>query len=163
MKQTPEALRSRIYKLAESRIEAARAKMPCSAALFEALAAQRPDSVDYTLLKDLDNRDFIEAVFSLLLGRPLDDATRAAWQDRTDSMPQEQFRTAVLRSVLRSAEYQRRMTPLCRCPLPVAEESGQINVQVAPQQMPDRLMRVYRKLPAPMKKLAKKLAGKEEA
>ena len=106
MKQTPEALRSRIYKLAESRIEAAGAKMPCSAALFEALAAQRPDSVDYTLLKDLDNRDFIEAAFSLLLGRPLDDATRAAWQDRTDSMPQEQFRTAVLRSVLRSPEYQ---------------------------------------------------------
>lgn len=163
MKQTAQALRSRIYRLAEERIEAAEGKMPCSAALFEALAAQRPDAADYALLADLNNADFLEAAFLLLLCRPVDDGTKAAWQPRTESLAPAEFQTAVLRSVLRSAEYQQHQIPLLHCPLPVTDSTPQIQVQVAAAQMPDRLVRVYRKLPAPMKRLAKKIAGKGDA
>ena len=163
MKQSAQELRSRIYRLAAERIEAAQGLMPCSEALFEALAAQRPDAADYALLSGLDNADFLEAVFLLLLCRPLDDSTKSAWQPRTETLAAGEFQTAVLRSVLRSAEYQQHQIPLLHCPLPVTDAAPQISVQVAPQQMPDRLVRLYRKLPAPMKRLAKKIAGKGDA
>lgn len=163
MNEKQTALMHRIYQLADTRMQSAGGTMPCSEALFAALAVQAPDAVDYPALAALENADFLEAAFLLLLTRPVDEGTKNAWQPRIAGLQKEEFQTAVLRSVLRSAEYQQHQIPLLRCPLPVTEATPQISVQVAPQQMPERLVRVYRKLPAPMKKLAKKLAGKGDA
>jgi len=163
MNEKQTVLLSRIYRLADERIRAAGSEMPCSEQLFSALAAVTPGTFDYPLFAGLSNEDFLSAAFLLLLERPLDDGTRAAWQERILTLPAEKFHTMALRSVLRSAEYRQHQVLLVRCPLEITEDAAQINVQIAPQQMPERLVRVYRKLPAPMKKLAKKLAGKGDA
>ena len=66
----------------------------------------------------------------------------------------------MLTTILRSAEYQRNPVPLTGCPLPLMQEDGQ-NLLIAAQAMPERLVRLYQKMPRPVQKLAKKLAGKE--
>lgn len=163
MNENQTVLLSRIYRLADQRIRAAGSEMPCSEELFTALAAVTPGTFDYPLLANLNNGDFLSAAFQLLLERPLDDGTRAAWQDRIASLPAEEFHTAALHSVLCSDEYRQHQVLLLRCPLAITEEAQPVQVQIATSRVPDWLMRVYRRLPAPLKKLAKKLAGKRYA
>ena len=156
-------LLSRIYRLADTRIQAAGSEMPCSEALFRAMAAQTPGIFDYSLVSGLCNEDFLAAAFLGLLERPLDDNTKTAWQDRCREMPAETFQTAALRSVLHSAEYRQHQVKLTGCPLPVTDRGQSVSVQISGQQMPDKLVRMYRRLPRPMQKLAKKIAGKGDA
>lgn len=151
-----------LYAIAERRMTQAGAQMPCSAAVFAVLAQAEPDCVRYPLMRGLNNPDFLEAAFLLLLERPVDPDTKAAWSRQFD-LPQTQFQTAVLRSVLHSPEYAAHIfsRPLIDCPLPLTDANMGVKVQVAAQPMPERLLRMYQKMPKPMKKLAKKIAGKE--
>ena len=151
-----------LYAIAARRMAAAGSEMPCSAAVFTVLSQAEPEQVRYPLLAGLENADFLEAAFLLLLERPVDAETRAAWSRRYD-LPRPQFQTAVLRSVLHSQEYTAHMfsRPLTGCPLPLTDANAGVRVQVAAQPMPERLLRIYRRMPGPMKRLAKKLAGKE--
>jgi len=158
-KQTVGAL----YAIAAQRMAAAGCEMPCSAEVFAVLSQAEPDRVPYPALSGLCNADFLEAAFLLLLERQVDPDTRTAWQKQF-ALPSRQFQTAVLRSVIHSPEYAAHLfaRPLTDCPLPLTDaETAAVRVQVAAQPMPERLLRMYRRMPKPMKKLAKKLAGKE--
>lgn len=156
---TDDALSRKLYHIAAQRMQAAGAEMPCSEDVFAVLTAAAPDAVSYPDIAHLSNADFLEAAYLLLLGRPIDEPSRAAWQGSI-SLPEDDFRCAVLKTILRSAEYQRNRIPLTACPLPLAEDDGQ-NLLISAQAMPERLVRLYQKMPRPMQKLAKKFAGKE--
>lgn len=161
MKQyTDDALARALYRLAAERMQAAEREMPCSEAVFSVLTAAAPDSVSYEAMSGLENADFLEAAYLLLLGRPLDPPTREAWQGNL-ALPQTEFRTLTLKTIVQSAEYAKHRVPLTGCPLSLAEDEPQGNMLIAAQAMPERLVRMYQKLPRPMQKLAKKIAGKE--
>lgn len=156
---TDDALARELYRLAAERMHAADCEMPCSEDVFAVLTAAAPDGIPYAALAHLENADFLEAAYLLLLERPLDEAARKSWQEQL-SLPAEDFRTRVLTTVLRSAEYQHHRVPLYGCPLPLAEDQGQ-NLLISAQALPERLVRMYQRMPRPMQKLAKKIAGKE--
>ena len=156
---TDDALARAVYGIAAERMQQAGAEMPCSENVFAILNAAQPDAVRYDEIAALGNADFLEAAYYLLLRRPLDAPSRADWQGKL-AQPEPQFQTLVLKTILHSAEYQQHRVPLTGCPLPLAEESGQ-NLMIAAQAMPERLVRLYQKMPRPVQKLAKKLAGKE--
>ena len=156
---TDEALARAVYGIAAERMAQAGAEMPCSENVFAVLTAAKPDAVQYKEIAALSNADFLEAAYYLLLRRPLDAPSRTDWQSKL-SLPETAFHTLVLKTVLHSAEYQLHRIPLTGCPLPLAEENGQ-NLIIAAQAMPERLVKMYQKMPRPMQKLAKKLAGKE--
>lgn len=156
---TDDALARALYRLAAERMQAAGCEMPCSEAVFSVLTAASPEGVSYAALEQLENADFLDAAYLLLLERPIDAPARKAWQEQL-SLPAPEFRTRVLTTILRSAEYQQHRIPLTGCPLPLAEDQGQ-NLLISAQALPERLVRMYQKMPRPMQQLAKKIAGKE--
>lgn len=149
------ALALKIYRTAQRNAETAGEKMPCSEALFAALDAMEPGVCDYGVLRGLENSDFLEAAFLTLLRRPADETARTNWMTRAE-LPPEEFQTQLLRSVLRSEEYTHSGVTLIHCPLPLNEDAPH-TVRVAAY--PERLLAIYRKMPAPLKTIAKKIAG----
>lgn len=157
---TDDALARAIYRTAAGRMQAAGREMPCSEAAFSVLTAASPEGVRYQDMAELNNADFLETAFLLLLGRPLDDTTRKAWQGNL-ALPETDFRILTLKTIVQSGEYANRRTPLTGCPFPLAEDEPQGNLLISAAAMPERLVKMYQALPRPMQKLAKKIAGKE--
>ncbi|MBR3446630.1 MAG: hypothetical protein IKH27_02340 [Oscillospiraceae bacterium] len=156
---TDDALARTIYRIAAERIQNAGGKMPCTEAVFSAVTAAAPDKVSYRQLAGLDNADFLEAAYLLLLGRPLDDPSRESWKGSLTLPPQE-LQTLVLKTIMQSGEYKSNRIPLTDCPLQITDGTQQ-NLLISAQAMPQRLVRMYQKMPRFMQKLAKKAAGKE--
>ena len=157
---TTDELARALYRIAGERMQAAGRKMPCSEDAFSVLTAASPEGVRYQDMAGLSNADFLETAFLLLLGRPLDDTTRKAWRGNL-ALPESEFRALTLRTIVRSAEYAKHRTPLYGCPFPLAEDEPQGNLLISAAAMPERLVKMYQKMPRPMQKLAKKIAGKE--
>lgn len=150
----------KMFRLAETRMQAAEREMPCSEAVFLVMTGAQPDAVSYRDIESLGNADFLEASYLLLLGRPLDEQAKVVWQESI-ALPKTEFHTAVLKTIIQSSEYQTQRMPLTDCPLQLADEEKQQNVLVSAQVLPDRLVRMYQAMPRFMQKLAKKIAGKE--
>ncbi|MBP0966287.1 MAG: hypothetical protein J5722_01520 [Oscillospiraceae bacterium] len=156
---TDDAFARSIYRIAAERMQTAGAKMPCSETVFSVMTAAAPDKVSYRQFAGLDNPDFLEAAYLLLLGRPLDDPSRESWQTSL-VLPQDEFRTLVLKTIIQSGEYKNNRIPLTECPLTLVDGDQQ-NLLISAQALPQRLVRIYQKMPRFMQKLAKKAAGKE--
>ncbi|MBR5723253.1 MAG: hypothetical protein IKX57_06440 [Oscillospiraceae bacterium] len=156
---TDDALARTIYQLAAQRMQAAGQQMPCSEAVFSVMTGAAPDGVSYRQIGHLENADFLEAAYMLLLGRPLDEPSRKTWQSSL-SLPKQALQTLVLKTIMQSGEYQKSRIPLTDCPFPLFE-GEQKNLLISSQALPERLVRMYQKMPRFMQKLAKKAAGKE--
>ena len=157
---TDDVLARRLYGIAAERMQAVQRDMPCSEAVFSVLTAAAPDAVSYPAMETLCNPDFLDAAYLLLLGRPVDEPSKDAWNAQL-SMPEKEFQTVVLQTIVRSSEYQKHRIPLKGCPLVLAEDEPQQNLLISSQAMPERLVRIYQKMPRFMQKCAKKIAGKE--
>ena len=157
---TDDELARKLYGIASERMHAANRQMPCSEAVFSVLTAAKPDAVSYPAMAKLGNADFVEAAYLLLLGRPIDEPSRATWQAQF-AQPEQEFRTTVLKTIIQSGEYQKHRIPLTGCPLSLSEDEPDQNLLISAQAMPERLVRIYQKMPRFLQKLAKKIAGKE--
>ena len=129
MKYTDDKLARRLYGLAAERMQAAGRQMPCSEAVFSVLTAAAPDAVSYPAMAALNNPDFLEAAYLLLLGRPVDAPSLDVWKAQF-SQPEQEFRTSVLKTIITSAEYQKHRIPLRGCPLMLAEDEPQQNLLI---------------------------------
>ena len=158
---TDDALACAIYQLANGRMQAAGQKMPCSEAVFSVMTNARPDYVSYQDIAHLGNADFMEAAYLLLLRRPLDEPTAKSCQENMH-LPAREFQAMVLKNILDSDEYRKRNIPLTECPF-VFTEPKPMPVLLTWEQpvIPQRLIRMYQKMPRFLQKLAKKIAGKE--
>ena len=156
---TDDALARTIYRIAAERMQTAGAQMPCSEEVFSVMTNAAPDTVSYRQFGHLDNADFLEAAYMLLLGRLLDEPSRQSWQSSL-TLPKDAFQTLVLKTIMQSGEYRDKRIPLTDCPLRLVEGDQQ-NLLISAQAMPQRLVRIYQKMPRFMQKLAKKAAGKE--
>lgn len=157
---TQDTLLRAVYRIADSRLQAAGEASLCTENVFCALAASAPDKVSYTQLAEFSNEDFLQAVYLTLLGRPVDTGALHRWRQHLQE-PKEVFRSALLHSVLASPEYRSRSVLLTDCPLPVASAVPQLTVAASVQGLPPRLIRLYRMLPPFLQRLAKRIAGKE--
>lgn len=155
-----DALARKLYGIAAERMQAAQRDMPCSDAVFSVLTAAAPDAVSYPAIAQLGNADFLDAAYLLLLDRPIDAPALALWQPQFELSTQD-FQTAVLKTIIRSSEYQKHRIPLIGCPFTLADDEPQQNLLVSAQTLPPRLVRIYQRMPRFLQKLAKKIAGKE--
>lgn len=157
---TDDALARTLYRLAAERMQNAGQEMPCSEEVFSVLTNAQPGAVSYRQIAHLNNADFLEAAYLMLLGRPLDDPSRESWKGSL-VLPQQEFQIAVLKTILQSGEYRNNRIPLTDCPLHLSDGEVDQNLLISAQAMPQRLVRIYQKMPRFMQKLAKKIAGKE--
>lgn len=149
-----------IFSAADARLREAGEASLCSRAVFCVLAAASPDTISYPLFDGLSNEDFLQSVYLTMLHRPIDDAAKTVWASRLHE-PQWRFRTALLNTVLASKEYRNHPIPLTDCPLPLDVHAPQLTVYVASQGLPQRLVRIYQRLPRSLQRVAKRIAGKE--
>ena len=125
------------------------------------LAECPPDRADaLPLCSETDRVQFLHKAYYLLLRRPIDAGTLRTLSAQTE-MPDDDFRRNVFNSIKGSEEF-----ALSRCILqndPYADNTpyagASIHSRAASITLPERLLRLYRKMPAPMKKAAKKLLG----
>ncbi len=153
------ALLRSVYGIAAQNMQAAGKEMPCAEEMFLTLSMVDPEGTSYRQLEHLNNAEFLEAAYMLLLGRPIDPGAKAARQSQLD-MEQTAFRTMLLKAILHSEEYRMHGIPLRDCPLPIAENGLAVTVNVSGPAVPERVMRLYHAMPQPLKKIAKKIAGR---
>lgn len=158
---TDDALARALYRLAAGRMQTAGAEMPCSEDVFAVQTTAAPDSVPYAAIAAFGNADFLASAYLLLLGRPIDPPALRAWEPQL-ALSAEDFQARVLKTILRSAEYRQMPAPpaLTDCPLPL-DDAPEQKMPLTAQTMPKWLTAVYRKMPRPVQRLAKKLAGRE--
>ena len=158
MQKQTEQLARAIYRTAAENMYAAGRKMPCTEDVFAVLTDAHPCFADYGALRGLTNSEFVQAAFVLLLQRPLDEQTAAYWQRQAFRHPRA-FQTAVLRTILSSAEYRQRGIPLLHCALPVAAspQTGGAEISLP---FSAYLRRMYRRMPAPVRGLIRRAAGR---
>ena len=154
MQKQTEALARRLFRIAEENLHAAGGDMPCTEDVFAVLTDANPDCADYGRLRGLSNPEFVQAVFALLLKRPLDRQTARFWQTQYGRSPHD-FQTAVLQAVLGSAEYRKKGIPLLHCDLPVRVQEHAAACRLP---FPAGLRRLSRRLPAPVRRLVQNAA-----
>ena len=123
-------------------------------------ASGTPGEADVLRLSyEEDNLLFLKKAYLMMLGRAVDPAALEAWKERA-GLPREEFQAAVVNGLKESQEFfqaQIRLTnniyadPSTYPGTPVSAGSGIT--------LPERLLRVYRKMPVPLRNAAKKILG----
>jgi hypothetical protein len=157
---TDQELYAAIYDQTQSRMQRAGLSIPDKEDTL-LLAECPPCIADGTeLAAEPDNIRFLHKAFLLLLRRPIDLNTLEVLRAQTEQ-PVDDFRTGVITGIKSSEEF-----VLSRCILrnnPYTDSTPCSAIPVSGRfssvTLPERLLRIYRKMPAPMKKAAKKILG----
>ena len=110
-----------------------------------------------------DNSIFLETAYRILLQRNIDENARKSWENRLE-LPAPEFQKLVTRSIIRSAEF---ANTKIKVKNNIYSEKNSFGGNIdgirkaSSVTMPEKLMNMYRKMPAPMKKAAKKIMGVE--
>ena len=104
-------LGQKIYQIVAERMKAADMPMHCSENVFICkLSAAKSGTASYSMLEHLDNEEFLEAAYQMLLMRPVDEEGRGTYSEYFD-LPKEEFRNRLLHDILHSEEYSQKMIP----------------------------------------------------
>ncbi len=125
-------------------------------------ASADPVNTDILALSEIkDNRRFLEIAYSMLLKRGVDDNAVKCWEGRF-GLPSRDFQKLVIRSILKSAEYQ---ASHVRALNNIYSENVSYGTDISGVRrnssvtMPEKIMSVYRRMPEPLKKAARKMMG----
>ena len=129
---------------------------------FEKITSSDPVTADISELAEIsDNSDFLLTAYRILLQRNIDDNARKSWEERMN-LPSPEFQKLVVRSILRSAEF---ANTRIKVKNNIYSEKNAFGGNIegirkaSSVTMPEKLMNMYRKMPAPVKRAAKKIMG----
>jgi len=119
-----------------------------------------PDNVNVPELSDCtDNKTFLETAYMAFLQRPVDDKAFENWKDRF-SLPENEFRTAVIHTLVSSQEFANTMITVENNIYNSGEMAVSGNaVAGSSVRWPEKLLRFYRKQPEFVKKVVRKSMG----
>lgn len=148
-----------VYDTVSEHMQNAGGELACSKNTFLTWATAAPVEVDLLdLAGEEDNREFLDKAYLLLLRRMVDKDAVEHWEPRLEEPPRE-FQTNVVRTIINSPEF---------APAHVRVRNNLYSTHAAylgrprvggPVAVPERLLRIYHKLPEPVKKAARKLMG----
>ena len=151
-----------IYDIVSKNMENAGGKFQMSEICYGKIASSNPVYVDISELAEItDNEIFLETAYRILLQRNIDDNAKKSWEERIN-LPAPEFQKLVTRSILRSAEF---ANTRIKVKNNIYSEKNAFGGSIegikkaSAVTMPEKLMNMYRKMPAPMKKAAKKIMG----
>ena len=160
---TDKELYAALYDLVETRMQADGKTLGIDRACCIDLAECPPGRADALALSyETDNIVFLKKAYLALLRRPIDDGALESISKQADA-PAHDFQSGVLSGLKGSEEFL-----MSRCVLehdlyadntPYTE--APVSGRFSSVSLPERLLRFYRKMPAPMKKAAKKILGAE--
>ena len=150
-----------IYDIVAEQMQAAGGELAFDKASCADLALQAPDRTDVLELSyEEDNLQFLKKAYLTMLARQIDPGALEAWSERA-ALPREEFQASVVTALKGSDEFflaQYRLENNLYADhslyagTPVGAGASRIT-------LPEKLMRMYRKMPTPLKKAAKKILG----
>lgn len=151
-----------IYNTVSENMQNAGGAFRTSEICFGKIASSDPIIADISELAEIsDNSIFLETAYRILLQRNIDDNAIKSWESRY-GLPAPEFQKLVTRSILRSAEF---ANTKIKVKNNIYSEKNAFGGNIGSIRkasavtMPEKLMNMYRKMPAPMKKAAKKIMG----
>ncbi len=133
--------------------------LPCAKETFLHATEDDPNSVDILeLSRQKDNAKFLEEAYSRILKRTIDESALQAWNSSL-VLPPEEFQALVVHTIVSSEEFSAAHVRLYNNIYPLQRAFTGAPPAGSPVTMPEKLMRIYRKMPAPMKKAARKMMG----
>ena len=150
-----------IFDIVEERMQEAGMEFAIDKECCTALALQPPDCTDVLALSyEEDNVLFLKKAYLAMLSRNIDPGALEAWAERTD-LPREEFQAMVISGLKGSEEFLQAGYRLENdlyadeslfAGSPAGTGAGGVT-------LPEKLMKMYRKMPSPLKKAAKKILG----
>lgn len=150
-----------IFDIVEGRMQDAGMEFPIDRECCAGLALQPPGSTDVLALSyEQDNVLFLKKAYITMLSRNIDPGSLEAWKDRT-ALPREEFQAMVVNGLKASEEFLQAGYRLENdlyadeslfAGSPAGSGAGGVT-------LPEKLMKMYRKMPSPLKKAAKKILG----
>lgn len=153
---------SSIYDIVEGNMNKAGQKLRTSKELVMSLVNIKPGTVDILKLsRERNNDTFLRKAYIIMLNRQIDRQALKAWRSNY-KLPPEEFQQAVINSIKGSEEFFNNQVRMYNN-IYSANNSFGGNIsgmgRSAGITVPERLMKVYRKLPPFMKNAAKKIIG----
>ena len=154
-------LYAEIFDIVEGRMRDAGMEFGIDRECCTALALQPPGCTDVLALSyEEDNALFLKKAYLAMLSRNIDPGALDAWADRME-LPAEEFQAMVVNGLKGSEEFLQAGYRL-RNDL-YADESlftgAPAGAGAGGVTLPEKLMKMYRKMPSPLKKAAKKILG----
>ena len=134
-------------------------EFPYTKEVFLHTIEDEPDSVDILELShQKDNAQFLEEAYSRILKRTIDENALQAWNSSL-VLPPEEFQALVVHTIVSSEEFNAAHMRVYNNIYPLRTAFTGAPPAGSPVTIPEKLMRIYRKMPAPMKKAARKMMG----
>ena len=127
--------------------------------ILQMFVTQDLTAVDYLALKDLDNEDFLFAIYLTMCRRCPSETDLAVYQEKTGKMDREQFQSMLIRNVACSSEVVEKGTWLDHYSLYKKYDPSSMlrNRSLAKSRLYEPLHSIYMKLPIGLRILAKKV------
>ena len=153
---------SSIYDIVEGNMNKSGQKLRTSKELVMSIVNIKPGTVDILKLsRERNNDTFLKKAYIMMLNRQIDKEALKAWKANY-KLPPEEFQQAVVNSIKGSEEFFKNQVKMYNN-IYSANNSFGGNIsgmgRSAGITVPERLMKVYRKLPPFMKNAAKKIMG----
>lgn len=156
-----QAMYAAIFDIVEGRMQEAGMTLHIDRACCTALALQPPNCTDVLALSyEEDNIVFLKKAYLSMLSRNIDPGALEAWTERAD-LPREEFQAMVISGLKGSEEFLQAGYRLennlyadgsLYAGAPAGAGAGGVT-------LPEKLMKMYRKMPSPLKKAARKILG----
>ena len=148
-----------IYDQVAHTLAASGQQLPYTKEAFLHTTEDDPDSVDILeLSRQKDNAQFLKEAYSRILKRTIDESALQAWESSL-VLPPEEFQAMVVHTIVSSEEFHAARVRIYNNIYPLHTAFTGAPPAGSPVTMPEKLMRLYRKMPAPMKKAARKMMG----
>ncbi len=158
---TDKELYAAIYDMVETRLQDNGRTLGIEKALCVDFAQCPPGHADVLALsQEPDGILFLKKAYQAMLQRPIDDDALETISKQADQ-PVQDYQSGIVSGLKGSAEFVMSRTILENNPYaentPYAE--APVTGRFSSVTLPERLLKLYRKMPAPMKKAAKKILG----
>lgn len=150
---------SDIFAIVSENMRSAGAEFEESEECYMLRCSSEPSGVDIAKLSEqTDNRKFLENAYSQLLKRNADVNTINAWESRID-LPYREFQKLVTGSIINSAEFTNTHVRVRNNFYTENKPYRSVALSGVSTAIPEKLVRMYRRMPAPLKKTVKKIMG----
>lgn len=158
---------SRLYDIASKNLSESGGTFDYSCDVFLISTDCRPGEADILALKDLDNINYLQALYILFFYRTSDAEALKLWKEKAN-MSVDEFRRRAVQSLSKSQEFFDKRTELinnlyssgeAKQAVPVYSGNTLVGSGQPAEICVNKLYRFYKKLPTPIRNLIRKIVG----
>ena len=148
----------KIYLLMAQRLREVQEELPCTLDALRAYAAEGRAEIDYLKLINLDNRSFLDAVYTISFNTVPPASYVETWERYIEELPKEKFQRKFMNTFVRRRDFAVRHVRLRNCiclDQPGGDRYEDYNGKPFKERIFQTLRPVYLKLPKPAREKLK--------